>query len=98
MKTLLSLFFISAVLFASAEEDFRGIVIPYSIQSDSVNPKLKTSEGRITFRVSNPEFLNHSFVPVIKTSVNGVWKEVKLKRNVQLYAGTGNLFLQVLRK
>jgi hypothetical protein len=79
MKTLLSLFFISAVLFASAEEDFRGIVMPYSIQSDSVNPKLKTTEGRITFRISNPEFLNKHFSPIIKTSVNGVWKEVKLK-------------------
>jgi len=79
MKTVLSLFFVCAALVVSAKEDFRGIVMPYSIQSDSLNPKLKTTEGRITFHILNPEFLNPSFAPVIKTSVNGVWKDVKLK-------------------
>ena len=45
---------------------------------DTVNKNLKTTEARITFRPSNQEFYNADFSIMIKTSVNGVWKTVKL--------------------
>src|SRR6218665_130815 len=76
MKILLNLSFILLAYVASA--GIEQLPTGYYIVSDSVNHKLKSTEGKITFKVQNVDFYNPNFRVVIKTSVNGVWKDVKL--------------------
>lgn len=51
--------------------------------SDTINPSLPANQARVTFEVGDGEFVNATFTTILKTSVNGVWKEMKLDAKKQ---------------
>ena len=71
-------FIVFLLLAGNVLAEQRLIVMPFHVYSDSVNPELSKHEAEFKFRVRNPEFQNPPFEILLRTSVNGVWKEVTL--------------------
>ena len=74
----LAYFIVFLFLSATAMAEQRLIVMPFHIYSDSVNPELSKNEAEFKFRIRNPEFQNPPFEILLRTSVNGVWKEMAI--------------------
>lgn len=67
----------SSVTFAGYDR----IAMPYWIATDTINPKLPANQAVVTFQIVNAEFRNPDFSTVVKTAVNGVWKDVRLDKD-----------------
>jgi hypothetical protein len=78
MKLLTIISFLLISLSGLAEYDQRLIAMPFNVIADSVNKNLSPNEAKFSFQIFNEEFQNPPFSIIIKTSVNGVWKEITL--------------------
>lgn len=54
------------------KDEFKAL--PYKILNDSLNSALPVTEGKVRFIVDKIYFEDYETLPVLKTSVNGVWK------------------------
>lgn len=64
--------------FAFSEENNKWMAREFTVQSDTVNPTLPSNQSKLTFHVDNA--LSYGLYPdssaiVIRTSINGVWRE-----------------------
>jgi hypothetical protein len=76
MKTLFLLPFLLFSCFVSAEIDQGLIMNPFQVISDSENKDLAPNKSKFSFQIYNQEFQNPSFKYVIKSAINGVWRDV----------------------
>lgn len=57
-------------------EQKRLFVMPFHVVNDSINTNLTKHEAEFKFRIRNQEFRNPPFEIILRTAVNGVWKEI----------------------
>ncbi len=82
MRLLLLISLLSLGLQSYAEEDgIEFLPSGHWIVSDTVNKNLKPTEAKVKFRIQNGGFVNPDFTVILKTSVNGVWKDMKVDKD-----------------
>ena len=57
------------------EEEQQMKMLPYRILSDTLNTIHTTNQGRVRFVIDMDYFDDKESIPMLKTSVNGVWKD-----------------------